>query len=193
MNEFTYEFRLHFNTPDEISVQRINAVLAAQSYSRLTISHTEPTVVKKKHFNPDGTLDFEYDTPGISEISFCGECGMEAHCPEYDYRLYMTLVPHDMDRGAEAFKNRWNRLHLFSTMCEMLRYRFLEGYVYIVLYHDGRSNEEVSQTPDLSSKIPDDSDMYYDPEFDKAAGAGKGILGWIKKRGKGMSEDKQDI
>jgi len=96
MQESTYEFHFHFNIPDEDTINRINAVLAAQKYSKLTISHVKPTVVTETNYKPDGTVDYEQKTVGISDISFSGD--MEEHHAGYDYRLYITLLSHRMDR-----------------------------------------------------------------------------------------------
>lgn len=189
MQESTYEFHFHFNIPDEDTVNRINAVLAAQKYSKLTISHVKPTVVTETNYKPDGTVDYEQKTVGISDISFSGE--MEEHHVGYDYRLYITLLSHRMDRGLEDFRNGWNSLHLYSTMRQLLQYEFEEGYVYVVLYHDGRSNETVLETLKTYSDISEDANGEYDSEV--AEIDEKDTLWWMKKLQKDMVEDHYDV
>lgn len=183
MQESTYEFHFHFNIPDEDTVNRINAVLAAQKYSRLTISHAKPTVVTETNYKPDGTVAYERKTAGISEISFSGE--MEEHHSGYDYRLYITLLPHRFDRGSETFREGWNSLHLYSTMCQMIQFEFEEGYVYIVLYHDGRS-EEVTETSEMNSDMAETTDEDYDAEYPEDD---ENTLGWLKRLQKEIEKD----
>jgi hypothetical protein len=163
MQESAYEFYFHFNIPDEDTVNRINAVLAAQKYSELKISHVKPTVVKETHYKPDGTVHFKRETVGISDISFSGE--MEEHHVGYDYRLYITLLSHRMDRGLEDFREGWNSLHLYSTMRQLFQYEFEEGYVYVVLYHDGRSEDAEPEPQNSNSSLFEDfsdDDFKYD-------------------------------
>jgi len=180
----TYEFHFHFNIPDEDTINRINAVLAAQKYSKLTISHMKPTVVTETNYRPDGTVDYERKTAGISDISFSGE--MEEHHSGYDYRLYITLLSRSVDRGSERFRERWTRLHVYSTMCQMIQYEFEEGYVYIVLYHDG-SSEEVMERSEINSDMSKTADEDYDAE--SAEEEDEITLGWLKRLQKEIEKE----
>ena len=188
MQESTCEFHFHYNIPDEDTVHRINAVLASQKYSRLTISHANPTIVTETNYKADGTIDYERKTTGISEISFSGE--MEEQHSGYDYRLDITLVSHSIDLGSERFRERWNRVHFYSTMCQMIQYKFEEGFVYIVLYHDGRSDKAVLETIEsnrtTSKYVDEDSDTKF------AAAPGVGIRGWKKLCHIDMEDDDYD-
>ena len=159
----TSEFHLCFNRPDQNTVHTVNAVLAAQKYSKLKISHVKSVIVKETYYKPDGTVNYERENAGISDISFSGE--MEEHHSGYDYRLHITLLPHEFDRGIERFREKWSKLHLYSTVRQLIQHKFKQGVVYIVLYHDGHSNEaeiETMQSDDTGSNYENiDSDAKY--------------------------------
>lgn len=159
MTDASFDFQLRFHTPDELSVQRVNAVLAAQRYSLLSITEVKPSAVSRTRYRPDGTVQSVQRSCGLYGISFSGET--DDSNAGYEYRLHMSFVAREEDRGADSFREHWTRLHLYSTMRQMIQYEFQDGYVYIVLCHDGEpqeadpvelSMEEMERKPEKAEK-----------------------------------------
>ena len=150
MKNSTCEFHFHFNTPDEDTIHRINAVLAAQQYTKLIISSAQPTAVDTAYYRPDGTVNYKQRSIGISDIAFSGE--IEEHGSVYNYRMQMDFLPRPVDRGEDQYRERWNKLHIYSTMRQLFRYEFNDGFVYLILYHEKRAEEETPETVSDSIK-----------------------------------------
>jgi len=136
MADSKYEFNFHYNAPDEDTINSINAILAVQKYSKVTVSNVKPAIVTITECKLDGTVIDKRIACGLYDISFV--CEAEDYRSCFDYRLYMELIPAIYDPGTEKYKKRWEKLHLYSTMCQTMTHKYEEYTIYVVLYHDGK-------------------------------------------------------